>query len=88
MHHRFDGLLHIAMSRELLAGPIPKRAALRRTAADIVQRDRPDQRVVFATHKKQGQGRAVANTALRPIHAVGKGFARQVVMRPGRFPNP
>ena len=74
MHQRPDRLAHIAMSGMLLPDPISDGARLRGAAADVVQRDRAQQRAV-AMDQEQRIGRPRPGRAGRPIDAVGEALA-------------
>ena len=86
VHRRLYRFAHIAAAGELFAGPIPQGARLCRAAADIIQRDRPDQHVILAADQEQRQRRPRRDRPVGPVDPIGKRFARQVVRCPGRLP--
>jgi hypothetical protein len=83
---RRDRLAHVALAREGFADPVAERARLRRAAADVVERDRPQKRLVRAPDEEHRHRGALRDRPLRPVDAVREGLAREVVGGPGRLP--
>ena len=86
MHQRINRFAHVAVARIALADPIACGASLGRAATDIVERDRPEERLILTANEEQRNGSAISERPLGPIHTVGKGLAAQVVLGPFRFP--
>ena len=86
MHRRQHRLAHVPLLDMGRAKPVAQRPCLRRAAPDIVQRHRPKQHLVRPPDQQQRQRRALSLGPPGPVNPVGKGAARQVVMRPDRLP--
>ena len=86
MHQCSYCLAHVALPNIGLTCPVPRGPRLRRAATDVVERDRPQQHVVFTADQKEWDRITLRNGPLRPIDPVGEAFAAKVVDRPCRLP--
>ena len=68
------------------ADPVADGARLRRTLADIVERDAAQKCLIVAPHQEQRQGAFLLHRALGPVDAVAEGAARGLVMGALRLP--
>ena len=77
---------HQPLPGELGPDPVADLRRLRRPAADVVERDRPDQPRVLAADEEERQRPALLARAPGPVDPVAEGPAGEMVGRPARLP--
>ena len=68
--NRINRLKHVALTGMAFPDPVAQRTRLSGTTTNMIQRDRPQQFVIFAPHDEQGQRGFVFNRACGPIDPV------------------